>query len=98
MAALGSNADRALPRRRSVTAFGKAQSVALRILEPGGLEPLGGLDITLLLKPGQIVMFEENPLVFQLLNFLFEIIDLNGQSSRLVGSGEWRAIDVDQGI
>src|SRR5437870_4302527 len=77
----------------------QAQDVAVRILEPGGLEStLADIQVALLREAGQIIFFEEDALVLELADFLVDVVDVEGQRGGLVGAGEFGAIDVDQRV
>src|SRR5438093_4215929 len=77
----------------------QTQDVAVRILEPGGLEStLTDIKVALLLEAGQVIFFEEDALILELAHFLVDVVDVEGQRGGLVGAGEFGSIDVDQRV
>ena len=79
-------------------AFEQAEDVAVGVLEPSRLHALGDIEIALLFKPGHVILFEEDALVFKVAHLGFNVVDVEGQRGRLVGPRKLGAVDADRRV
>src|SRR5450755_4254732 len=81
------------------SAADEGQDVAVRVLEPGGLDVADGVHVAFALHPRHVVVLESDPSSLESLDRRIEVgADAPGGRSGLVGPGKTRLVDEQRGL